>query len=95
MQNLQREYSHSFLKKTAFRVGPRPLETRKNVKTSGLAPTQKDKKSLNEWAHTHSKQQKKLNRVGLHPLVPIKIFQTSGEENRVKSKKVYFHGQNL
>ena len=80
MQNLQREYSHSFLKKTAFRVGPRPLETRKNVKTSGLAPTQKDKKSLNEWAHTHSKQQKKLNRVGLHPLKRTKKLKRVGKK---------------
>ena len=52
MQNLQREYSHSFLKKTAFRVGPRPLETRKNVKTSGPTPTHSGKTSSNEWVYT-------------------------------------------
>ena len=60
-----------------------------------LCPTRKPKKRENEWVGTHSKGQKKLNRVGLHPLVRIKLFQSSGEENRVKIKKVYFHSQNL
>jgi hypothetical protein len=55
----------------------------------------KTKKRENEWVGTHSKGQKKLNRVGLAPLIQIKIFKTSGEENRAKIKKVYFHGQNL
>ena len=63
---MQREYSHSFLKKAAFWVGLYPLENRKNVKTSGLAPTQNNKTSLNEWAHTHSKTKKTWNRVGPH-----------------------------
>ena len=54
MQNLQRECSHSFLKKATFRVDPHPLENQKNVKTSGPISTQKGKKSLIEWVLPHS-----------------------------------------
>ena len=68
MQNLQRECSHSFLKKAAFRVGLYPLENRKNVKTSGLVPTRNNKKSLIEWVCTHSNLLKIHKRVDLHPL---------------------------
>ena len=72
-----------------------PLESWKSLKTSGATPTRKPKKLENEWACTHSKLLKIHKRVGLHPLVPIKLFQSSGEENRARIKKVYFHGQNL
>ena len=53
-------------------MGPHPLETRKNLKTSGSVPTRNQKKRENEWAHTHSLRQNFLNRVGLHTYTPTR-----------------------
>jgi len=56
MQNLQRECTHSFFKKAAFRVGLHPLKNQKSLKMSGFVPTRNNKKSLIEWArprHPH------------------------------------------
>ena len=59
---------------------------------SGLIPTRKQKKRENEWACTHSKQQKKLKRVGLYPLEITKKAQTSGPIPTQNNKKAQSSG---
>ena len=54
----------------------------------GSDPTRFLKKQLFEWACTHSKQQKKLRRVGLAPLIPAKLPQSSGPTPTQKLKKL-------
>ena len=67
MQNLQRECTHSFFKKAAFRVDLHPLKNQKSLKTSGLIPTRNNKKSLIEWAHTPTPTPR-------HPCPPLEIL---------------------
>ena len=57
-----------------------------------LCPTRKPKKRENEWVGTHSKGQKKLNRVGLHPLKFTKNTQASGPTPTRKQKNLKTSG---
>ena len=79
-KKLENEWActHSKTEKAWKRVDLRPLETRKNVKTSGPVPTRKPKKLENEWACAHSKTEKTWKRVGLHPLETKKTWKRVG-----------------
>ena len=81
MQNLQRECTHSFFKKAAFRVDLHPLKNQKSLKTSGFVPTQNNKKSLIEWArprhphpdtHAHAHRWKSPSPLSFHHCLPVR-----------------------